>query len=511
MASKRISARLALLAATAWLCVVSPPAGAQAMPSVYLIQNSGWMEPFFRDERYDFKSFVRTLIHATRPAPPATPATKPDTSPIVIASFNQDGQVPGEKSPLVLYEGPREAGPIARAVDDLRLPFKPGGSAYTDADFHGALLRTISELLNNKTGIIWFVTNNKNAPDNNPDVDRNTMSFFRVLSEEDAIARVIAFPINQTVRGERYSAKGFIVYGIAYGRRASVALGRIAVHGAANRALGIRAATLKPLTREAIRFVPTAVDVEGARAVLSHGVLVLDALSADDPQSVTVTGELHSNYYPQVIDAATIRTRWRGIDEDGKSAEGESSVRVSVSPDTVSGLGPDGIIDGVRLTLELPAVARPSGWKGLLVDETSLRGILEIRLGDLRLGLQPAFADKMDSVFGMSSLPGIFFAHRNTAQAVTSQPISLRLVHSAGPLIAAVSGAAGALAVLLGGLFWLLYPRERRIRIDGELRRARLRAFQSTELTGGDGRTYRVRGTLFRKATPVPVSQDGPG
>ena len=64
------------------------------MPSVYLVQNSGWMEPFFADPNSQFKPLLRSLIAASQ------------TGRTDHRDFNQDGQVPGHRSPEVAVDGP---------------------------------------------------------------------------------------------------------------------------------------------------------------------------------------------------------------------------------------------------------------------------------------------------------------------------------------------------------------------------------------------------------------------
>ena len=72
--------------------------GERATPNlseVYLIQNSGWMEPFYADQGSQFRSVVTSLIGATQLVGVAT----------IVATFNQDGQIPGHSSPERVFAG----------------------------------------------------------------------------------------------------------------------------------------------------------------------------------------------------------------------------------------------------------------------------------------------------------------------------------------------------------------------------------------------------------------------
>ena len=60
---------------------------------VFLIQNSGWMEPFYTDQASQLKPLVDAVARTV-----ATPQDR-----LVISAFNH--QTAGNPSPVVLYEG----------------------------------------------------------------------------------------------------------------------------------------------------------------------------------------------------------------------------------------------------------------------------------------------------------------------------------------------------------------------------------------------------------------------
>jgi hypothetical protein len=76
---------LSTLIAAAALCLAA--SGAHAVPQVVLVQNSGWMEPFYTDPSSQFKPLVAELVGAV--------ASNGD--PLVLASFNQS--LPGRSRP----------------------------------------------------------------------------------------------------------------------------------------------------------------------------------------------------------------------------------------------------------------------------------------------------------------------------------------------------------------------------------------------------------------------------
>ena len=189
------------------IALLAPPARA-AVPSLYLVQTSGWMEPFFTDRASPFKPLLQALIDASH------------TGRTLVADFNQDGQVPGHRSPEVLYDGPFAPGPVNAAVGALALAARPGGR-LADADFDGALARALDTVLDGKPGIVWVVTNNKNSRNNSSEIDRNTRDFAEMIRSSPYLPYVVAYPVRMPVTGRQYTERGLIIYAIAYGEDAA--------------------------------------------------------------------------------------------------------------------------------------------------------------------------------------------------------------------------------------------------------------------------------------------------
>ena len=91
------------------LLAASLPDLAFAIPHVVLVQNSGWMEPFYSDPQSAFKPLVTELVSSV---------VQPGDA-LVLAAFNQG--VPGAPSPRGL------------------LSLKVGGAADARAQVNGAL------------------------------------------------------------------------------------------------------------------------------------------------------------------------------------------------------------------------------------------------------------------------------------------------------------------------------------------------------------------------------------
>ena len=102
-----------------------------------------------------------------------------------------------------------------------------GGTRLADADFNGALVRSLDEVLDGKPGIVWVLTNNKNSRNNSPEIDRNTRDFAELIRSSPFLPFVAAYPVRMPVTGRLFTERGLIIYAIAYGDAAGAALSRI--------------------------------------------------------------------------------------------------------------------------------------------------------------------------------------------------------------------------------------------------------------------------------------------
>jgi hypothetical protein len=78
-----------------WIAIVlsSVASLGHATQQAFLIQNSGWMEPFYQDQNSEFKPLINGVIQTV---------SKPDDK-IVVSVFNQSNAL--AKSPKIIYQG----------------------------------------------------------------------------------------------------------------------------------------------------------------------------------------------------------------------------------------------------------------------------------------------------------------------------------------------------------------------------------------------------------------------
>jgi hypothetical protein len=105
---------------------------------VVLVQNSGWMEPFYSDPKSAFKPLVAAL---------AGSVARPGDA-LVLAAFNQS--LPGAPSPRGLLSetvGAGTADHVRAALAGLETARKPKGAALADTDLGEAVDSAVTQVL----------------------------------------------------------------------------------------------------------------------------------------------------------------------------------------------------------------------------------------------------------------------------------------------------------------------------------------------------------------------------
>ena len=451
------------------------------VPSLYLVQTSGWMEPFFTDPASPFKPLLQSLVDASQ------------TGRTVIADFNQDGQVPGRRSPEVAYDGPFAAGPVHAAINGLSLAVRPGGR-LADADFDGALVRSLSEVLGGKPGIVWVVTNNKNSRNNSPEINRNTRDFAEMVRSSPYLPFVAAYPVRMPVTGRQYTERGLIIYAIAYGEEAAAALQKV-VESAPMRSLFTDPPfKLKHLDEAPLVFSVTGGSAGGGGASsLPGGGILLQGVPPSGEGTIRVAGVLRSDYYPQTIVSADVSLAWAALD----GVDDPASLPAEVEPRVLRGLASGGQQGSMVIVLHTPAVARPPGIAGLFAENRVLNGSLQLRLTNLQMALGDDFTAKMGEIAALDQLPDVFADYQKVGAATAVIPITLVVQFSALPLAAALGLAALVVLAVLG--FLVLATRSRRysVAVEGGSRSFTLRPMQSLTVPMARGRSLVVTGRLF--------------
>ncbi|MFM0211175.1 hypothetical protein PQQ96_27650 [Paraburkholderia sediminicola] len=446
-------------------------ASAAGVQQAFLVQNSGWMEPFYTDTASQFKPLVTAVAQAV---------TSVD-DPVFLLAFSQSSGA--NVSPQLLEAG-KGASDFGARLGPLDVAHKGASAALADTDFKEAIVKTITGPFRSTSGILWIFTNNKNSPGNDQATAARNLDFYKLLHLEPSITKTLVFPLRMPVKGRLYEAQGLMVYALAYGEPAAQELDRILKEGRLSQVLTRPPARLKPLDFDALRIVPESIanspDVHTSLAA-DQRTLVLDVDAGKVVPTVVLRASLQNLFYPYVIQHAAIKATL---------TIPERSVPVEVSPSTVTGLQP-GQRESVEVRLVLPVEKVPSAWsvqalsamgKQVLVPMT-----VKLDLSDQQLGLSDEFKSELNREFPGDPISSIFAAPSSVRASQAFVPVVLRIQYPLLPVllvIVAVLALVGALVTIT-----LLSGRGRRysLVVDDVHRHVVLKPFANLQLRDENG------------------------
>lgn len=456
--------------------------------NIFLIQNSGWMEPFYFDNNSKFKNIVKAVIEKVNHS----------GDEVVIASFNQS--IGENRSPSLAYRG-SDPVEIIKALQDIKLVKKPGTSAYADTDFKEAVINSITEYSPARPCILWIFTNNKNSPQNSPETAAKNREFYRWLQGEDNIRRIFAYTYPMPVRGPHYNANGIMIYAMAYGKPANDKLERL---NAEKLPFEDQPARLKPLNSDAVTFVPTGVAKQGNfNAVMGNDkrTLIIQFDSSNKPEVAVISGVFRNDFFPYDIHSADVsmNVKFRG-ENHGIHSEINPRKLDSVSTGEESSV--------VAVEIGIPPL--PSMWSHpeiIFKSGYQVQAIMEFTLANQELKLSPDFIKRMNVLFPGDPLPEIFVPGDSAKQSITSRPLLVKVEYPVWPLIVLALFVG---VFIFGGLFLLtVVTKEKKftVTVDGMQQTYILKAFGECSLYSDKGDRI---GTLKRKlGKPVALLEKG--
>lgn len=506
-----LPARLAapLLAAIA---MALPAASALAAPAshVFLVQNSGWMEPFYTDPSSQYKALVTEVVLA---------AVQPGDA-LVLAAFNQS--LPGAPSPKALLaakvdDKPQRAA-VAGALAPLAAARKPGSSALADTDLGEAVSTSISSALGGKPGLIWLFTNNKNSPNNDQATAQRNREFYELIHGGGSIKKALAFPLHMPVQG-RYRANGIMIYVFAIQDEGVRELDALLRSGRLQKVITEPPARLKPLDQDTVRLMPVKVenvpgvtfstqpngtlraDVDAGAAAGMPGGAGAAAATAASPSASAPPGSapaariqwrLENTIYPYTITSARLAAR---------SVLAGAEKPIALGADSVSALAP-GKSQPLASTMELPVAHLPGKWSLEAVKAAGsaavLPGAIEVQLSEQKLELSQAFRERMASLFPGDPLPDIFTPPSQVQGSRAVLPLEVRMQFGVAPLLALIGGLAALLALGVAGVIAATRPRKVQVTVEGELRTLQVKAGTTQPLHDKAGnKLAELKTTLF--------------
>jgi len=406
-------------------------AGQQA----FLVQNSGWMEPFYADGHSEFKPLINAIVEAV---------TGPSES-VTILAFNQTTSQ--NESPTIVYYGSIGTD-LREAVQRIEPARKGVGKALADTDFNEAVRKTISGPFKGASGILWIFTNNKNSPNNSAETVANNREFYNLVHAEPSIARSLAFPLAMPVKGNVYSANGLMVYALAYGTEADAHLQAIIASNQLKRVITQQPAQLKPLDKDAVQLIPKSViNAPNTSAALGTDgrTLVLDIDVTSRQPVVQIVAGLENLFFPYRIASANIRAQ----------IEGEGWVNeLAVSPENIEELAPGSIAD---FTVAIPIRAElPKIWSlTSLLDfgrQIRISAVIRIRLENQLLRIDDTFRIRLYEIFPGDPLPEVFVPPATVRESTATIPLLIRVNYPLMPLVIAIISIISLL--VMGLLFF---------------------------------------------------------
>ena len=436
---------------------------ARAVPQVFLVQNSGWMEPFYADSSSQFKPLVTELVNAV--------VTQGD--PVVLASFNQSAPNAPSPKALLSFKADASVKPrTAAALAGLEVAHKPGSAALADTDLGEAVNAAIVTALAGKPGIVWLFTNNRNSPNNDQATATRNREFYQLIHQGGAIDKALAFPLKMPVQGAHYRANGLMVYAFAVGPEGARALDGLLAAGRVQKVITEPPARLKPIDRDTVRLVPR--KVEGAPGVTFSmapgGMLRADVDASAKTPAARIAWHLENRMYPYTISSAVLSAR---------SHVGGEDRLITLGSTKVTDLAP-GQPTPLASTMQLPVKQLPGNWSMAALKSAGsayvLPGRIDLQLTGQKLELSQAFRQRMADLFPGDPLPEIFTPPAQIQASSAVLPLEVRVHYGMAPLLAvgaaalALLGAAAATALAYGR------PRKAFVTVEDELRTMQGRA-----------------------------------
>jgi len=461
-----------------------------AIEHAFLVQNSGWMDPFYNDPRSRFKQLVfRVIDQATD-----------DGDSITVAAVNQADSV--NKSPEILYQGAASQLP-SKTLNSLSIARKATG-AWADTDLREAVGRTANGIFKGRSGIIWIFTNNRNSPGNDPATAERNLEFYNLLHDNPSIHRTIAYPVRMPLVGKNYQTTGMMVYALAYGKAAGDALRVIA---SSNKITVFRGAParLKPLDEEAVSIIGPKVRTPGIDVQLASGGAGLNFYftAQDIPDEILLSARIRNQFYPYRIDSANVTARFADLtDQD---------LFIDVEPAGINSLSP-GEEALVNVRIRVPTKRVPSAWSAESIaamgDRVPLRAVIDLELDDQKLSVDPSFERKLAEIFPGDPLSQVFRPSSRVKASTERIPITFFIQYPLMPFWVTVLSTLGLLAALLFALNSLRSAKTYTFNVDGDRQTIRLRARQTAQIF--DARNQLV-GTVVRPIFGAPTCQPEPG
>lgn len=401
----------------------------------FLVQNSGWMEPFYQDQNSQFKPLVNAVIQTM---------TQPNDT-VAVSMFNQSNVL--GQSPVVIYQGNGKQN-VSQQLSQ-QMVAKKSEHAYADTDFKEAIIATITGPFAKKSGIIWIFTNNKNSPNNDAATAERNKEFYELVHLDPAINKVMAYPLKMPVTGQHFSASGLMVYVLAYGAQAEAELNHLVKSGQMEKVFTQQPALLKPLDKEPLQLIPTGVKNSStieASLASDQKTLIFNLEPKDVIPEIKLTADLKNQFYPYNIAATRVEAKLKLA--NGMQAPiqiSETDIRLMTT-------------DNTKLEFQVPIpsnlVVSPWSWEVFkaMGKAVTIPADIDVTLYEQKLSLSEDFKQNLQSLFPGDPLSDVFVAPQTIQSSTATIPVQFRLQYPLWPVIVMIAGILLAIVLSLVAL-----------------------------------------------------------
>ncbi|MCH7330806.1 hypothetical protein [Acinetobacter modestus] len=477
-----------------WIAIVlsSVASLGHATQQAFLIQNSGWMEPFYQDQNSEFKPLINGVIQTV---------SKPDDK-IVVSVFNQSNAL--AKSPKIIYQG-AGAKPMLADLQAQQIAYK-NDKAYADTDFTEAVVSTITEPFAKQSGIIWIFTNNKNSPNNDAETIARNKEFYTLIHDNPAINKVLAFPLKMPVNGQHFNASGLMVYALAYGQSAEKDLNQLVESGQIAKIFTQQPALLKPLDKEPVQIIPQGVkNSSSIRASLSqdHKVLIFDLEPKKVAPEIKLTADLKNNFYPYNIAATKVEAKLM--------LANEQQAPIQISQTQVNLLTKENTKLEFNLPIPADMVVSPWSWTAFkaMGKQVIIPAQVQVTLYEQQLTLSDQFKQSLQDLFPNDPLSDVFVAPGNIQSSIAIIPVQFRLQY---PLWSVMVMMAGILLGIFSVIFLFAFSSKSKryeVLINGVKKQSiQLKPFSTQNIYGENAKIIAVAKRGLSKPTLEILDKD---
>ena len=458
---------------------------AMAGQQAFLVQNSGWMEPFYQDKNSQLKPLVNAVIQTV---------SQPNDQ-VVVSVFNQTNALTA--SPQIIYQGAANKD-LTGLLNEQSIA-KKSAHAYADTDFKEAVISTITGPFEKKSGIIWIFTNNKNSPNNDEATTERNKEFYELIHLDPAINKVVAFPLKMPVQGQHFNASGLMVYALAYGSAAENELNQLVQSGQMSKVFTQQPALLKPLDKEPVRLIPTGV---------KNSATIQASLAADqktliftlEPKHVIpelkLTADLKNNFYPYNIAATQVEAKLTLA--NGMQAP------IQISQTDIHLVGKDNI--KLEFNLPIPSHLIVSPWSlevfKAMGKAVTIPATIDVTLYEQKLSLSDEFKQNLQQLFPGDPLSDVFVAPQNIKSSTATIPVQFKLQYPLWPVLVLMGGI---LLLIVLGIIALAFGSKRKryeIWVNGLKKQTiQVKPFGKCSIYGEAGREIAIIKRGFSEAT----------